>query len=79
MVQKRELGAEHVNTLITAGNFASSLSKQGRHAEAEKMQREVLAVQHRELAAEHTNTLATASNLALSLLSCCLPRSWIMV
>jgi hypothetical protein len=37
---------------------------QGKHDEAEKMQREVLAVTKRVLGAEHPDTLRTASNLA---------------
>ena len=34
-VQKRVLGAEHPGTLTTASNLAQSLSRQGKHAEAE--------------------------------------------
>ena len=59
------LGADHPDTLTTANNLASSLSHQGKHAEAEEMQREVLAV----LGAKHPRTLTTAHNLASSLFS----------
>jgi hypothetical protein len=36
-VQKRVLGAEHPATLTTASNLATSLSSQGKRAEAEQM------------------------------------------
>ena len=41
--------------LTIAGNLAGCLFGQGRHMEAEKMQREVLAALQRELGAEHAN------------------------
>ena len=52
--------------LATAGNLARSLSRQGKHAEAEEMQREVLVAQTRVLGPEHADTLTTAGDLALS-------------
>ena len=61
------LGAEHPSTLRAAGSLASSLFHQGKHAEAEEMRREVLAVRKRVLGAEHPSTLQTAHNLAISL------------
>ena len=39
------LGAEHPDTLTASGNLADSLARQGKYDEAEKMQREVLALQ----------------------------------
>jgi hypothetical protein len=53
--------------LTAAVNLATSLSSQGKYDEAEKMQREVLAVDQRVLGAEHPDTLSTAGNLAQSL------------
>ena len=47
---------------------AANLSKQGKYAEAEKMQREVLVARQQELGADHPDTLETAGNLADSLL-----------
>jgi hypothetical protein len=44
-----------------------SLSRQGKYAEAEKMEREVLAERKRVLGAEHPDTLTAAGNLADSL------------
>ena len=66
-VQTRVLGAEHADTLTTAGNLAISLNQQGKHAEAEQMQREVLAAQTRVLGPEHDDTLTTADDLARTL------------
>ena len=65
-MQKRVLGDEHPDTLNTAGNLALSCSEQGKYAEAEALQREVLAVQKRVLGAEHPDTLRTAGHLAES-------------
>jgi hypothetical protein len=61
-VKKRVLMAEHSGTMATANNLATSLSRQGKHAEAE-MDREVLAVRKRVLGAEHPDTLADASDM----------------
>ena len=66
-VQTRVLGAEHADTLTTAGNLALSLFHQGKYAEAEQMQREVLAAQTRVLGPEHDDTLTTADDLARTL------------
>jgi len=52
--------------LAAAGNLAVSLWHQEKHDEAEKMQREVLAVQQQVRGAEHADTLTTAGNLAVS-------------
>jgi len=49
--------------LTTANNLAISLSRQGKHEEAEEMQRAVLAVRKRVLGAEHPDTLAAASDM----------------
>ena len=54
---------------LCRNNLADSLSGQGKYDEAEKMQREVLAVSKRVLGADHSNTLSTANNLAASLWS----------
>ncbi len=45
----RVQGAEHPDTLTRASNLANSLADQGKHAEAEEMQREVLGVRKRVL------------------------------
>jgi hypothetical protein len=61
------LGAEHPDTLTTANNLTWSLSKQGNHADAERIQREVHGVRKRVLGAEHPDTLSVAGYLAVSL------------
>ena len=55
--------------LDAAGNLAESLAHQRKYDEAEKMEREVLAVRKRVLGADHPDTLTTAGNLAHSLKS----------
>jgi predicted ABC-class ATPase len=66
-MQRRVLGEEHPDTLTSANNLASSLSDQGKHADAERIQREVLAMQRRVLGEEHPDTLTSANNLAATL------------
>ena len=62
-MQTRVLGAEHPDTLATAGNLAMSLSRQGKHADAERIQREVHGARKRVLGAEHPETLRSAADL----------------
>ena len=71
-VHMRVLGAEHPNTLNTAGQLAVSVTakatkRQGNPAEAEAMNREVLGAHKRVLGAEHPATLTSTCNLAMSL------------
>jgi hypothetical protein len=66
-VQKRVLGEEHPDTLATAINLSYSLCDQGRHEEAEAMDRKLLAVDKRVLGEEHPDTLMTARNVAESI------------
>ena len=67
---RRVLGRYHCNTLIASSNLAVSLKGQGKHAEAAKIEREVLVQKTRLLGAEHEHTLISASNLASSLARC---------
>ena len=53
--------------MTSEGNLASSLSVQGKHAEAERIHREVLGANRRVLGEEHPSTLTSANNLASSL------------
>jgi hypothetical protein len=66
-VRMRLHGAEHPATLTTANNLAASLSDQGKYAEAERIEREVLVARKRVLGPEHPDTLGDANNLAMSL------------
>jgi uncharacterized protein HemY len=56
-----------MGTLTTASNLACALDKQGKHAEAATMHRELLVVKRRVLGPEHPHTLMTANNLAHAL------------
>lgn len=61
------LGDEHPDTLLSANNLAVSLSGQGKHEEAELINREVLRARKHVLGEEHPDTLTSGSNLASSL------------
>jgi len=61
---KRVLGAEHPDTLISVGNLASTYWKQGRWKEAEELGVEVMETSKRVLGAEHPSTLTSMANLA---------------
>ena len=50
-VHMRVLGAEHPDTLLTAGSLSSALSDQGKYAESEMIQREMLVAEKRVLGA----------------------------
>jgi tetratricopeptide (TPR) repeat protein len=63
----QRLPEEDDQRLIAAGNLASSLRAQGKYAEAEAIDREVLGVRQRVLGPEHPDTLLTAGNLASTL------------
>ena len=54
-------------TLVTPSNLATSLSEQGKYAEALEIEREILVSRTRLLGVEHEDTLASATNLAGSL------------
>ncbi len=66
-MRMRDQPAENDGRLTAAGNLALYLFDQGKHAEAEQMQRELLDVQRRVLGPEHPDTLITMGHLALSL------------
>ena len=58
------LGEEHIDALVCKSNLATSLLRQGKYADAEAMEREVLGVRKRVLGEEHPDTLTSASILA---------------
>ncbi len=43
-MSRRVQGEEHPETLTSASNLAQSLSRQGKYSDAERIEREVLAV-----------------------------------
>ncbi|KAJ7050795.1 hypothetical protein C8F01DRAFT_1222273 [Mycena amicta] len=62
--QTRLLGAEHPDTIETAGNLASIYRDLGRYTDAQRVQEQVLEQQTRLLGAEHPHTIIAAGNLA---------------
>ena len=61
------LGKDHPDTLVSMRNLATSLSQQGKYAEAEAMNRQTLKLQEEVLGKDHPDTLISMSNLAGSL------------
>ncbi len=61
---KRVLGVEHIYTLVSMMNLASTYREQGRWEEAEKLQLQVLETQKKGLGVEHPGTLISMINLA---------------
>jgi tetratricopeptide (TPR) repeat protein len=60
-------GPEHPHTLASRNNLSIALQAQGKHAEAEREDRAVLAVRERALGPEHVETMGSRSNLASAL------------
>ena len=60
----RDQPVESKDRLAAASSLASSLHGQGKYAEAEQMERELLAVRRRVLGPEHPDTLNPMGNLA---------------
>jgi hypothetical protein len=58
---------ESAERLVAAHTLAVARGSDGQYAEAERINREVLAVRRRVLGEEHPGTLLSAHNLALSL------------
>ena len=64
-IEKRNLGAEHTDTLTSMANLASTYRNQGRWKEAEELQAQELEICSRVLGEEHPDTLISMENLAL--------------
>jgi hypothetical protein len=58
-VQRRVLGHEHPDTLLTAGHVAIALKSQGKYTASEAIYREVFVAQRRKLGPEHPCGSAT--------------------
>src|SRR5262249_10789728 len=61
-------GGEHPETLTTMHSFGNTLRREGRRDQAEKVQRETLAIRRRVLGPDHPETLRTLGELAATLL-----------
>ena len=66
-MRERVFGPEHHDTLSAKNNLARTLHKRGSYAEAEGIERKVLALRTRVQGAAHPDTLLSANNLALTL------------
>ncbi|KAH7409693.1 hypothetical protein BKA64DRAFT_693472 [Cadophora sp. MPI-SDFR-AT-0126] len=63
-IEKRELGADHPDTLISMGNLASTYCNQGRWDDAEALEIQVLETRKIKLGVDHPDTLISMGNLA---------------
>lgn len=61
------LGKDHLDTLISIRNLASSLGLQGKPAEAEAILRQTLQLKEKALGKEHPDTLRSMKNLVILL------------
>ena len=62
--RQRVLGVEHLYTLTSMNNLATTYLDQGRLEEAESLEVELLETRRRVLGAEHLHTLSSINNLA---------------
>jgi tetratricopeptide (TPR) repeat protein len=65
-VERRVLGADHPDTLISMANLAATYSKQGQHDKAEKLKVQVVESSQEILGADHPDTLTRMANLAVT-------------
>ena len=65
-MRKKLLGAEHLDTLTSMGNLASTYRYQGRFNEAEQLQFQVMNMRKKLLGTEHPDTLTSMGNLAMT-------------
>jgi hypothetical protein len=63
--RKRVQREEHLDTLTSMGNLASTYRNQGRWKEAESFFIQVMETRKRVLGEEHPDTLTSMNNLAL--------------
>jgi tetratricopeptide (TPR) repeat protein len=63
-IEKRDLGTDHPDTLISIANLASTYWNQGRWDEAEELELQVLETCKTKIGADHPHTLISMGNLA---------------
>ncbi|KZP33500.1 TPR-like protein [Athelia psychrophila] len=63
--QTQQLGADHLETLVTVNNLAEMYRQQGKYDKAQPLYQRALAGQTQQLSADHLGTLTTVNNLAL--------------
>jgi hypothetical protein len=64
--RKKVLGSEHLDTLASMANLASTYRDQGRWKEAEDLDVQVIETRKRVLGSEHPSTLTSMNNLAFT-------------
>ncbi|KAM0254840.1 hypothetical protein ACHAQJ_006381 [Trichoderma viride] len=65
--KEKVLGKDHLNTLISKDDLASTLYRQGRYNEAEQIYQEALKLCEKVLGKDHPQTLTNKNNLAIVL------------
>ncbi|KAH6718620.1 hypothetical protein BKA61DRAFT_641030, partial [Leptodontidium sp. MPI-SDFR-AT-0119] len=65
-IEKRELGADHPDTLTSINNLALTFRNQGRWEKAEELQLQVIETCKTKLGADHLDTLTNMANLAIT-------------
>jgi hypothetical protein len=63
-IEKRDLGADHPDTLTSMNNLASTYWSQGRWDAAEELELQVMESRKTKLGADHPSTLTSMNNLA---------------
>jgi hypothetical protein len=63
-IERRVLGPEHPNTLVSMDNLADVYERLGKYPQAEALHSQVLEIRRRVLGPEHPDTLASMGNLA---------------
>src|SRR5215469_3173710 len=63
-IQRRVLGLEHPDTLLTMDNLNNTLAEQGRYTDAEKLCRQTLDIRAKILGPEHRDTATSKYELA---------------
>jgi tetratricopeptide (TPR) repeat protein len=63
-IDKRDLGTDHPDTLVSMAKLASTYRKRGRWNEAEELQLQVLEMRKKKLGADHLGTLNSMAKLA---------------
>lgn len=66
-LRQRDLGEDHVDTLVSKSNLAGLLRLQGQLDEAQFLEESVIAARERLLGPEHLDTLAARASLAATL------------
>ncbi|KAH6665619.1 P-loop containing nucleoside triphosphate hydrolase protein [Halenospora varia] len=65
-IEKRDLGADHLDTLTSIANLASTYRSQGRWDDAEELEVQVMETSKTKLGADHPDTLTSMANLAFT-------------